>query len=57
MPKSADKKHIQNSSALIVVGIGASAGGLDAVKKFFLTIKAKPGYAIVIIQHMLPEGA
>ncbi|QDT78510.1 Sensory/regulatory protein RpfC [Gimesia maris] len=57
MPKSAEEKHIQNSSTLIVVAIGASAGGLNAVKNFFSTIKARPGYAIVVIQHMLPEGA
>jgi len=37
-----------------VVGIGASAGGLDAFKKFFSSMPATPGMAFVLIQHLDP---
>ncbi|MES2730794.1 MAG: CheR family methyltransferase, partial [Bacteroidota bacterium] len=35
-----------------MVGIGASAGGYDALKAFFSAIPPKPGLAFVIIQHL-----
>ena len=38
-----------------VVGIGASAGGLDAVSEFLKALPAKPGMAFVFVQHMSPE--
>ncbi|MEQ8238458.1 MAG: chemotaxis protein CheB [Cyclobacteriaceae bacterium] len=38
-----------------VVGIGASAGGLEALEKLFLTIPADTGLAFVIIQHLDPD--
>jgi two-component system, chemotaxis family, CheB/CheR fusion protein len=38
-----------------VVGIGASAGGLDAVKTFLKALPAKSGIAYVFIQHLSPE--
>src|ERR1700694_5025981 len=38
-----------------VVGIGASAGGLDAVKTFLKALPAKSGMAYVFIQHLSPE--
>jgi chemotaxis methyl-accepting protein methylase/signal transduction histidine kinase len=37
-----------------VVGIGASAGGLDAFKKFFSAMPAAPDMAFVLIQHLDP---
>lgn len=37
-----------------VVGIGASAGGLDAVRAFLKALPAKPGMAFVFIQHLSP---
>jgi two-component system, chemotaxis family, CheB/CheR fusion protein len=37
-----------------VVGIGASAGGLDAFKRFFSAMPGKPGIAFVLIQHLDP---
>jgi two-component system CheB/CheR fusion protein len=41
-------------SVLPIVGIGASAGGLDAFKKFFSTMPADSGAAFVLIQHLDP---
>jgi two-component system, chemotaxis family, CheB/CheR fusion protein len=37
-----------------IVGIGASAGGLDAFKKFFGAMPADSGAAFVLIQHLDP---
>jgi two-component system CheB/CheR fusion protein len=37
-----------------VVGIGASAGGLDAIKEFLQALPADPGMAFVFIQHLSP---
>lgn len=38
-----------------VVGIGASAGGLDAFKKFFLAMPPESGIAFVLIPHLDPN--
>lgn len=40
---------------LVVVGIGTSAGGLDALKQFFSQMSASPGVAFVIVMHLSPE--
>ncbi len=40
---------------LYVVGIGASAGGLEAIEKFFNNMPQDPGMAFVIIQHLSPD--
>src|SRR5438552_2288128 len=37
-----------------VVGIGASAGGLDAFKRFFGAMPAESGMAFVLIPHLDP---
>ena len=41
-------------SVLPIVGIGASAGGLDACKGFFNAVPAESGMAFVLIQHLDP---
>ncbi len=38
-----------------VVGIGASAGGLEALQEFFTNMDPDPGAAFVIIQHLSPD--
>ena len=38
----------------LVVGIGASAGGLEAFKAFFSTLPADTGMAFILIQHLDP---
>ncbi len=38
-----------------VVGIGASAGGLEALERFFDSLPEKTGMAFVIIQHLSPD--
>ncbi|MDB5157456.1 MAG: chemotaxis protein CheR, partial [Mucilaginibacter sp.] len=37
-----------------IVGIGASAGGLDAARTFLKALPAKPGMAFVFVQHLSP---
>ncbi len=41
-------------NACPVVGIGASAGGLDAFKRFFATLPADSGMVFVLVQHLDP---
>ncbi len=38
-----------------IVGIGASAGGVDALKAFFSATAPDSGMAYVVIQHLSPE--
>jgi two-component system CheB/CheR fusion protein len=38
-----------------VVGIGASAGGLEAFIEFFEAMSPEPGIAFVIVQHLPPD--
>lgn len=38
-----------------IVGLGASAGGLEALEKFFTHLPADPGVAFVVVQHLDPE--
>ena len=40
-----------------VVGLGASAGGLDAFQRFFDAMPANSGMAFVLIQHLDPTHA
>ena len=37
-----------------IVGLGASAGGLEALEQFFRHVPAKSGMAFVIVQHLDP---
>src|SRR6185312_5877533 len=41
----------------LVVGIGASAGGLEAFTRFFANMPANSGMAFVLVQHLDPERA
>lgn len=38
-----------------VVGIGASAGGLEALERFFRAMPVDSGMAFVVIQHLSPD--
>src|SRR5204863_4478305 len=38
-----------------VVGIGASAGGLEALERLFAKVPAQTGFAFVVIQHLSPD--
>lgn len=46
-----------NSAAFPVVGIGASAGGLEALERFFRNAPTDSGMAFVLVQHLDPSHA
>ncbi len=51
--KKKDKTASRNGS-FHIVGIGASAGGLDALKKFFSYMPKDSGLGFVLVQHLDP---
>jgi two-component system, chemotaxis family, CheB/CheR fusion protein len=46
--------HPQKQQPFLIVGVGASAGGLAAFKSFFATMPADIGMAFVLVQHLAP---
>lgn len=48
-------RHTANSDGYAVVGIGASAGGLQALQVFFGALPDNTGMAYVVITHLHPE--
>lgn len=42
-------------SPSLVVGIGASAGGLAPIQEFFDNMPAETGMAFVVVQHLSPD--
>src|SRR5215471_2809196 len=53
-PDAAFVDNVQGRSRPPVAGIGASAGGLDAFKKFFAAMPADSGVAFVLVPHLDP---
>lgn len=51
---SVAKNAERNSGLFPIVGIGASAGGLDALEQFLGNVPPNSGLAYVIIQHLDP---
>ena len=49
-------RHMEKSPPNFVVGIGASAGGLNAYKAFFDALPPNTGMAFVVISHLLPAA-
>ena len=49
-----NRKVNKDSSKFLFVGIGASAGGLDAIKNLLSNIPENNGMAFIIVQHMDP---
>ena len=45
----------QDEKPLYIVGIGASAGGLSALQRFFDNMPSDTGMCFVIIQHLSPD--
>lgn len=45
----------KSSTPQTIVGIGASAGGLEALKEFFEATPAETGIAWVVVQHLSPD--
>lgn len=38
-----------------IVGVGASAGGLEALERLFKNLPEEPGAAFVVVQHLSPD--
>ena len=59
MTRSKSKKKLsqslKNKNRQIVVGIGASAGGLEALQEFFKVMPANTNLVFVVIQHLSPD--
>ncbi|ARV14791.1 CheR family methyltransferase [Polaribacter sp. SA4-12] len=55
-PVSTKKKTVSNNknNPFLVVGMGASAGGLETFKEFFSSAPKNMGMAFVIVQHLDP---
>lgn len=50
-----ESKSEKQDDELLVVGLGASAGGLEALESFFDAMPEKPGMAFVVIIHLSPD--
>src|SRR6188472_1018693 len=55
MPEAKDKIKIKSDNLFPVVGIGASAGGLDAFKRLLTAIPENSGMAYILVQHLDPS--
>src|ERR1700687_3772725 len=53
-PGRGASRQRSRSDDFLVVGIGASAGGLEALYKLFDALPPDPGMAFVLIQHLDP---
>jgi two-component system CheB/CheR fusion protein len=53
--KSKPQIPIRKERDFLVVGIGASAGGLEAIEGFFSKMPSDTNISFVIIQHLAPE--
>ena len=53
MPQKKNKAKLPTPSHF--VGIGASAGGLEAIEAFFKSMPATSGLAFVVVQHLSPD--
>ena len=52
--KKEEKGH-GRANQVPVVGLGASAGGLEALQQFFYHMSANSGLGFVVIQHLSPD--
>lgn len=52
---SAEKKEQKKGPGSLIVGIGASAGGLEALQQFLLYMPVNSGLSFVVIQHLSPD--
>ncbi len=57
IPSAAGKPESSDKEKFPIVGIGASAGGLEALEQFFHNVPDNTGMAFVVIQHLDPNHA
>ena len=49
------KGRTTSLQAPLIIGIGASAGGLEALQQFFDYMPSHSGMSFVVIQHLSPD--
>ncbi|MGH9941170.1 MAG: chemotaxis protein CheB, partial [Pyrinomonadaceae bacterium] len=54
-PGGAEPAGRRNGDDFLIVGLGASAGGIKAFKEFFARVPTDSGMAYVVILHLSPE--
>lgn len=55
--KNSDVVKPVTNSTFYVVGLGASAGGLEALERFFKSMSENSGMAFIIVSHLDPKHA
>jgi two-component system, chemotaxis family, CheB/CheR fusion protein len=55
IPEQRESTAGEHEAEFPIVGIGASAGGLEALKEFFEAMPKNPGIAIIVITHLDPS--
>jgi two-component system CheB/CheR fusion protein len=55
MPSSKNFEVKKNRAPNYYVGIGASAGGLEAIESFFSNMSPTSGLTFIVIQHLSPD--
>jgi two-component system CheB/CheR fusion protein len=53
--KIPNETDIPQDKSAAIVGIGASAGGLEAIEAFFKAMPSDSGMAFVVVQHLSPD--
>lgn len=53
--KTAETATAKNEGGFTIVGIGASAGGLEAFEQFFRSVAPDSGMAFVLVSHLDPD--
>lgn len=48
-------EQLKDEEPILVVGVGASAGGLDAFERLFAEMPTDTGMAFVLLQHLSPD--
>ncbi len=53
--KHLEEMPVVNDKPKFLVGLGASAGGLEAIEAFFENVPPKSGLSFVLVQHLSPD--
>lgn len=53
--KDTKEKTQQTAEQPLIIGIGASAGGLEALQQFFRQMPGNSGLSFVVVQHLSPD--
>lgn len=56
-PKATEAPHEPRAAGFPIVGVGASAGGLEAFEQLFRNIPPDSGMAFVLVSHLDPDHA